>query len=132
MIRLILAFCLLLPAFAARADEASAPDQPPPLSEKSLFFTPNESAAIDETVAHALAKGGHRAEMITLDAVLYFGPTHWNVWLSGEKFTPTTARKDIRILAVAPDRVTLRLGQGEGERQVSLALHESAPKRAPH
>jgi hypothetical protein len=42
-----------------------------------------------------------------LDALLYFSPTSWSIWLNGGHVTPTSVPADMRINAITPDYVEI-------------------------
>ena len=92
----VLAGMFLLFAFPASAETV------PALPSSSLFFTVDETAAID-----ALARKAGASSDIHLGAVLYYGPDDWTVWLQNERWTPATSHNDLRIVKVAPGAVDL-------------------------
>ncbi len=89
----------------------------PATAQASLFFTPEETQAIASLAQTEPRKSEQSASPgygdISLDAILYYGPHDWTIWLQGEPWTPATNRPGLRILKVSPDRVTLKRTTGE-------------------
>lgn len=100
----LLGLCITAPTCAA--------ELPP-----SLFLTEQEQQR--ETAP--TPTGGQT----TLDALVYYNPGRWQLWLNGESFTPDTKRADIHILAVAPDSVTLRAQRDTRSVEFTLAPHQT-------
>ncbi|MDE2029938.1 MAG: hypothetical protein KGI97_05160 [Alphaproteobacteria bacterium] len=89
------------------------------IPQDSLFFTPQQMAQA-ETMASQNAPPG--TGNLSLGAIFYYGADDWTVWLRGERWTPETRRKDIRILTVAPDRVRLAW-RDDGGKERLVTLH---------
>lgn len=85
----------------------------PATAQASLFFSPEETQAIETLVQAETRKAEQRAspaqEDISLGAILYYGPQNWKIWLQGEFWTPETRHHGLRVLKVSPDRVTLKI-----------------------
>ncbi|MER2519278.1 MAG: hypothetical protein ABTQ34_01155 [Bdellovibrionales bacterium] len=85
----------------------------PAAAQSSLFFTLEETQSI-ETLAQAETKKSEQGASpasgdISLDAILYYGPRNWKIWLQGEPWTPETSRPGLRVLKVSPNRVVLEI-----------------------
>ncbi len=61
----------------------------------------------------------------TLDALVYYDPNHWQLWLNGESFTPDSKRADTHILAVTAQSVKLRLQRDTRSIEITLAPHQT-------
>jgi hypothetical protein len=126
---LFLGFFLARPLFAEDATPSLTPEQKSAAS--SLFFTPSELDKIAIEVNKTLP--APKADILRLEAILYFGPTHWKVWLGGKSFAPNEANdKEIHIVKVTPDSVSFTLNADEGKEAapVTLHLHETYNRRA--
>jgi len=63
----------------------------------------SESAESTETIPAPLAARRY----FRLDALLYFSPSSWSLWLNGALVTPTKVPPDVRINAISPDYVEI-------------------------
>ncbi len=104
MRRMILALCLF-PTLAA-AEETLPP---------SLFLTQQEQGQ----------QTSSNPSRTTLEALLYYSPTDWRVWLNGRMFTPETFDPTISIIAVTAQDVTLRQQLGSQSRSFTLVPYQS-------
>lgn len=91
------------------------------IARDNLMLTEREAALIDAAVrlavtgADGLAETQETGETVIaapvvlrdfrLDALLYFSPTRWSLWLNGEHVTPDNVPADLRINAIGPDYV---------------------------
>ncbi len=91
-----------LPLFAATLAYA---EEPP---ARSLFFTNEESAQISALQAKETAGRSDDGD-IHLEAIMYYGPGDWTLWLQGMRWTPQTDRPDIHVVDVQSDQVRLRI-----------------------
>lgn len=109
-IHLTIILCLLAPSVAAQ----------------SLFFTAEETARIDATIA-AEPPADLTAYRVQLDAILYVDEARWTIWLNDRAYRPETQDDRLRILSVTPDRVVLRVGSplGQNPRHVTLRPRQS-------
>jgi len=105
MKRMILALCLF-PRMAA----AEEPPMPP-----SLFLTQQEQGQ----------QTSNNPSRTTLEALLYYSPTDWRVWLNGRMFTPETFDPNLTITAVTAQEVTLRQQLGSQSRSFTLTPYQS-------
>lgn len=96
--------CLLL-APSALADNAP-----------SLFLSPAEEAALHQ----------HQGEpaVTRLDAIIYYAPGRWQIWIDGRAVDPSAAAPDLTVLDVSPERVRLRQKRGGKQRVFTLAPHQ--------
>ena len=95
---------------------AWAADAPP-----SLFFTPDEVRRIEPLAAKAAAQRNDR-DAVHLEAILYYGPQNWIVWLNGKRWTPATHTPEIQILEVQSEHI--RLQTTDAPRDVTLKPHQ--------
>lgn len=95
----------------------------PAAAQTSLFFTPEETQAI-ETLAQAKKQTHQNATAtdITLDAILYYSPDDWKIWLQGEPWTPETRHPGLRVLKVSPDRVILSPDSANSKSSARITL----------
>jgi hypothetical protein len=90
------------------------------VARDNLMLTPLEAAMIDaalrlaEAPADTDVAGTDGASAPTgsprdfrLDALLYFSPSSWSLWLNGDLVTPTSVPQDIRINAITSDYVEI-------------------------
>jgi len=87
------------------------------VARDSLMLTAREAALIDAALTEARASAattadsGGRPNLVLrdfrLDALLYFSPTSWSIWLNGRHVTPTSVPLDMRINAITPDYVDI-------------------------
>ncbi len=104
------------------------------LPATSLFFTAEEVQAIkaSETatpyeVDHAQANDG-MPRTIYLDAVMYYGPEDWTLWLQGERWTPHTRRSGLDVVSVLPSgdvRLSLQDTPNAAPRVITLRAHQA-------
>jgi hypothetical protein len=86
----------------------------------NLMLSDTEAAQIEAALrsAEAAANGADTAADATsdslaqlrglrLDALLYFSPSSWSLWLNGALVTPASVPPDIRINAITPDYVEI-------------------------
>jgi hypothetical protein len=92
--------CVAVPASSAAAETIS------------LFFNEKEIAAIEEELRKPPEPEDE--DVLTLGAVLYYGPHDWTVWIRDEKWTPETDRPNLRIVEVTPVNVSLSVVAAEG------------------
>lgn len=90
-----------------------------PVPQASLFFSPRDAHEA-EMQAQRLIPAGKGD--IHLGAVLYYGPNDWVFWLQGEKWTPSTTRKNIRIEEVSAAKVRLVWQDPERPAPVKIEL----------
>jgi len=83
-------FCCIIMLLIAHNLEAA---QTPP----SLFLTTEEQ--------HAPNKQDNT--QTTLDALIYYSPTQWKIWLNGTAYTPDSPPSSIQIEQVSAETVTL-------------------------
>lgn len=100
--------CLLLSGMNARSEIDALP--------QSLFLTPEELAA---------AQPGAARNATRLDALVYYGPGNWKLWLNGQEVTPATVTPRYAVISVDATQVTLREQLGEQSRTYSLAPSQS-------
>ena len=103
-----LLICLLLSGMKARAELDALP--------QSLFLTPEELAA---------AQPGAARSSTRLDALVYYSPGNWKLWLNGQEVTPSTVTPRYAVISVDATQVTLREQLGEQSRTYSLAPSQS-------
>jgi hypothetical protein len=90
------------------------------VARENLMLTSGEAARIDAALSVAEAANGNVSaddatipgplaprRYFRLDALLYFSPSSWSLWLNGAHVTPTTVPTDMRINAIAPDYVEI-------------------------
>ncbi len=82
---------------------------------RSLFLTPQELAA-QPGAAHGATR---------LDALVYYGPGNWKLWLNGQEVTPGTVMPRHTVMSVTATLVTLREQLGDQSRVYSLAPSQS-------
>ncbi|MDR3450687.1 MAG: hypothetical protein P4M15_13255 [Alphaproteobacteria bacterium] len=111
MTKFVILFLLI--ACAARAEG---------LPHGSLFFTPQQADAADNLAEKSMPPG---IGDIRLGAILYYGPGDWAVWIRGEKWGPGTARDDLRITEVTPDKVYLAWHDEDNDVTRNIALRPS-------
>lgn len=105
---------LVLLAVPARAAETG---------NGSLFFTSDETRAIEEAVRRAPpTRAGNAAGVVHVGAILYYGPERWTVWLQGERWTPATRRDGLAILAVNAESVRLSVTPAPGTPPATVTL----------
>jgi hypothetical protein len=109
MLRLLLLFFCVLPPYAAAA--ADIPD--------SLFLTEAE-----QTPATPPTPG--RPTRTALDAIVYYGPEQWQIWINGRPYKPDSPSDDLTIVAVTAEAVTLeQTRDADGPVRFTLAPHQS-------
>lgn len=97
----------------------------PTRAQTSLFFTQEETQAIESLAQTEKQKSPDAPTSdISLDAILYYSPHDWKIWLQGEPWTPETSPPGIRILKVSPDRVTLKIALNPPVR-IALKPHQT-------
>lgn len=88
---------------------------PPP----SLFLTPEEQQA----------PSAQAQTRTTLDALIYYSPNQWKIWLNGQAFTPDTPTATtiatLTVESVTATTVTLRQQLGTKTAHFTLAPHQS-------
>ncbi|MEM7120129.1 MAG: hypothetical protein AAF563_02555 [Pseudomonadota bacterium] len=114
------------------------------IARDNLMLTEHEAALIDAAVrlavtgADGLADVQETGETVTvapvalrdfrLDALLYFSPTRWSLWLNSEHVTPDTMPADLRVNAIGPDYVDLvwmpDASQPQNRRVFTLRPHQ--------
>jgi hypothetical protein len=90
------------------------------VARENLMLTSGEAARIDAALSLAEAASADISaadetfpgpiaprRYFSLDALLYFSPSSWSLWLNGVHVTPTTVPPDMRINAIAPDYVEI-------------------------
>jgi hypothetical protein len=78
---------------------------------ESLFLTQAEQS-LQRHFGHALTR---------LDAIIYFTPSEWQLWLNGNLVSPQhKAPEDLEIIIVQPTHVVLAQRFGEQWRRFSL------------
>lgn len=82
---------------------------------RSLFLTPDEM-----TAQPGVTRGSTR-----LDALVYYGPGNWTLWLNGQEITPSTIMPRYAVINVNATHVTLREQLGDQSRIYSLAPSQS-------
>lgn len=112
-------FVLFLFLFLCAASAQAAP---------SLFFTEEETAAIEEDLArHAQDFRARDAGLLSLESVVFYAPDRWTLWIDGEKWTPETRKEGLEIVDVAPDQAQLRVSPPRSgvPRLAVLRAHQS-------
>lgn len=94
--------------FFLLAVSAHAKDNP------SLFLTPAEAIGQDPF---------HQATT-RLDAIVYYRPGQWQVWIDGHAFAPESQDAAVTILAVSPESVRFKQRLGDQDREIALAPHQ--------
>jgi hypothetical protein len=89
----------------------------------SLFFSVEEAQQIDR-LSHQTAPEKVLAD-ITLDAIFYYGPADWTLWLQNRRWTPATEDDGIRVLSVGPGAVRLRVDEAGLARDITLKPHQT-------
>lgn len=102
---LALLFCAALPARAA-----DIPD--------SLFLTKSE-----QTPATPAAQTP--PNRTALDAIVYYGPEQWQVWVNGQAYNPDSQSAALTIVAVTADNATLEQTRDGTPVRFTLAPHQS-------
>ena len=93
------------------------------IARDNLMLTEREAALIDAAVrlavtgADGVPDSAATGEPVAvapvvlrdfrLDALLYFSPTRWSLWLNGDHVTPDSMPGDLRVNAIGPDYVDL-------------------------
>ena len=80
--------------------------------ERDLMNVQQNFAApipMDHTAVTKPAPYAFPYQELRLDAVLYYAPERWVLWMQGERIMPDTKRDDFQILEVLPQEVRLRL-----------------------
>ena len=93
------------------------------IARDNLMLTEREAALIDAAVrlavtgADGVPDSAATGEPVIvapvvlrdfrLDALLYFSPTRWSLWLNGDHVTPDDVPADLRVNAIGPDYVDL-------------------------
>lgn len=106
------------------AQQGFAQSAPP---AQSLFLTPDEEArAASDHTPYGTAALRDPADL-TLDALIYYAPDHWSLWLQGEPWTPTTRHTNIRILSVSENdvRLSYRPDPRYPAREIKLHPHQT-------
>lgn len=111
-------------ALAQSAYAYDAPDSPPSVS---LFLTEDEQTRLAATTP--LTTPEDPAD-VRLDAIAYYAPDRWTLWVRGEEWTPTTRRAYLKILHVKSDTVTLSYRADAGSGFHTLTLHPRQTYRA--
>lgn len=87
----------------------------------SLFFT-SEEVQIIQALAAKTSHPNSETGDIHLGAVFYYAPDDWVLWLQGQKWTPSTAKTDIRVTSVQPDEVRVSLSSASGAPAQDIVL----------
>lgn len=61
----------------------------------------------------------------TLDALIYYSPTQWTIWLNGTAYTPDSPSSSIHIEQVSAETVTLTQTLGTQSARFTLAPQQS-------
>lgn len=61
----------------------------------------------------------------SLDALVYYGPEQWQVWINGQAYQPGSTPADFSIIAVTPEQVTLEAQRDGAPVRFTLAPHQS-------
>ena len=90
------------------------------IARDSLMLSPDEIALIDTALRNAEVADGSMDTVgsassgpdaarndYRLDALLYFSPSSWSLWLNGRHVTPSSVPAEIRINAITPDYVEI-------------------------
>jgi hypothetical protein len=90
-----------------------------------LLALPAAAAAMPSlflTQAEQTLQAGLNHQSLTLEALVYYAPNDWRLWLNGAAYTPQTPQHDgLSILAVTPHTVTVRQTLGSTSRTLTLA-----------
>ncbi|MGE3623063.1 MAG: hypothetical protein AB7H77_04205 [Bdellovibrionales bacterium] len=89
----------------------------------SVFFSAEEIETIN--LPTATAPPALAARDIHLDAVFYYGPKNWAVWIDDVRWTPETTRGDLKIIAVEPNAIRLGWDPADPARIVTLRPHQT-------
>lgn len=115
-----------------------AVDEAPDLKTHSLFFTPNQLAAIMRANRGFIAPKeaydpnnqtnrpvdpGPR--IIALSGIVYNGPNDWTIWLNNERVTPKQFPERVIGLTVEKDRIHVRWMDIANQRVVNITLHSN-------
>lgn len=84
----------------------------------SLFLTAAEQ---QDRAAPAAAKPGRTS----LDALVYYGPDQWQIWINGQAYKPDSQNDAIAIVAVTAEAVTLEQKLDTEPVRFTLAPHQS-------
>ncbi|MBP7252668.1 MAG: hypothetical protein KBA75_04200 [Alphaproteobacteria bacterium] len=104
---LALMLCALLP-HGAGAEEIP----------NSLFLTAVEQQ--DHAAPHPTKPG-----RTSLDALVYYGPDQWQVWINGQAYKPDSQSDALAIIAVTAEAVTLEQKRDAEPVRFTLAPHQS-------
>ena len=90
------------------------------VARENLMLTPREVALIDaalreaegssDAIISSAVTGPHPTTTkhdLRLDALLYFSPSSWSLWLNGGHVTPASVPLEIRINAITPEYVEI-------------------------
>ena len=114
------------------------------IARDNLMLSEHEAAKIDAAVrlavtgADGVADTQETVEPVSvapvvlrdfrLDALLYFSPTRWSLWLNSEHVTPDNIPADLRVNAIGPDYVDLvwmpDASQPQNRRVFTLRPHQ--------
>ncbi len=114
------------------------------IARDNLMLSEREAALIDAAVrlavtgADGLANTQETSDAVTvmpvvlrdfrLDALLYFSPTRWSLWLNSEHVTPDNLPAGLRVNAIGPDYVDLvwmpDASQPQNRRVFTLRPHQ--------
>lgn len=114
------------------------------IARDNLMLSEHEAAKIDAAVrlavtgADGIADTQETVEPVSvapvalrdfrLDALLYFSPTRWSLWLNSEHVTPDNIPADLRVNAIGPDYVDLvwmpDASQPQNRRVFTLRPHQ--------
>lgn len=84
----------------------------------SLFLTRAERTQTAPAAAALPAR-------TSLDALVYYSPEQWQVWVNGQAYQPGSAPADFTIIAVTPEQVTLEAQRDGAPVRFTLAPHQS-------
>jgi hypothetical protein len=110
--------------YPPRASMAATPEIPAAINHTE---TKNEPETIQpQPIAEFTPQTAPPMDKIKLDAVIYYSPDDWTVWMQGKRWTPSSNDPRLHIISTAPDKVRLSITNAVGgaTKEITLRPHQ--------